>query len=171
MLRDFLPRLFGVLSASAVAQEDLPRLEGRTVSIAADTAALRGILDVADERGEGYVQLFLCLFAGEAGLEPAKDIQPVVVPAVHAIPVRTHARRHRQRDKDLRTFHVGGAVESFRRHAGDGHRRAIDDERVVKHGGVSAELSRPVVVGQHGDIMHAWRAIVIEREEAAEQPA
>ena len=35
---DLLPRLFRILSASAVAEEDLPSLEGRAIALAADAA-------------------------------------------------------------------------------------------------------------------------------------
>ncbi len=54
---------------------------------------------------KGTLSARLCLFAGEAGLEPAEDVQPVVVPAVDARPAGTHASRHRQRNEDLWTFH------------------------------------------------------------------
>jgi hypothetical protein len=59
----------------------------------------------------------------------------------------------------------GGALEARRGDADDRHRLAVDDDRLVEHGGVGAEVRGPVGVAQHRDEVRAHGLVVGGGEE------
>ena len=66
---------------------------------------------------------------------------------------------HRDRHEDHRRHEDGRAAESGRRHAGDGQRLAVDDQRVAEHLAGSTQFGLPELVAQDDDWMPADRLV------------
>ena len=104
-----------------------------------------------------------------ARLQPREQVRPVAPAVVEPLPARHHQLAHRDGHEHLRLHAERRAVEPARGDADDGHRLAVDDERLVEDCGVAAEPRRPVGMAQDGDEMPAGVPIVVGIQQPAER--
>src|SRR6185295_26306 len=104
----------------------------------------------------------------DARLQPREEVGPVAAAVVEALeglrePAHGNGREDLRLDPDRR------ALESPRRDADNGHRLAVDDERLVQYVRVERELPLPVRVAQDHDVRFPGREIVLRTEEPADR--
>jgi hypothetical protein len=126
-------------------------------------------LDLGQDRAVDGVQRRLRLLHGHVGLQAREEVGPVAAPVLEAVEARGHEPAHRDRHEDVRAGPERCPAEVRRRHADDGHRLAVDNDRLAEHAGIGAEVRLPVAVAQHGKKVPAHRPVVLGREQASQR--
>src|ERR1035438_3102824 len=89
------------------------------------------------------------LAVSDSGLQPANDHHPVRVEVLQVLPARRDDVLRRQRDKGLWRRSANDAVKSRWRDADDGERMCVDEQGLVDHARIGAELPLPIVEAEH----------------------
>jgi hypothetical protein len=153
------------LPAVAGCDDDLLRLEA-CHGLRAHPLLERGF-HVAQNRAVDTVQGTAGLGDGDAGLEPAEQIDPVSAPVLGPAEA-PELLAHRDRDEQLRVAPERGPFEVARGHAHDGHGLAVDDDGLAHDRAVRAETALPEGVAQHGDESGPDGGVVFGSQQAAQ---
>src|SRR5664279_6280891 len=101
------------------------------------------------ERMPERLQTGFRLCAADSRFQPAYEHHPVRVEVVQVLPARRDDVLRSQRDKGLWRRSANDAVKSRWRDAYDGERMCVDEQGLVDHARIGAELPLPVVVAEH----------------------
>ncbi len=132
-------------------------------------AGLQRRLDVVEDGAVGRVEGGARLLDRDPRSQPAEHVGPVAAAVVEARPAGRQHLAHRDRHEHVRARAEGGPFEAAGRHADDGEGRAVDDQRLVQHRRILAELRGPEAVAEHHHRMRAGGAIVGRAEHAADR--
>ena len=107
------------------------------------------------------------LGAGDAGAQPACQVDPVSMAIFDIVPFGLHGALHGDGHIDVRQAAPHDAVEARRRDADDGERSAVDEQRPAFDGRLG-KMRFPVIEIENGNRVGAFRGLVAGHEEAAE---
>ncbi len=122
-----------------------------------------------DEIGVGHADAGARGLHRHTGLETREEIGPVVLTFFETGERRLHRGTQRDRHEELRARAARRPVESARRHADDGERLTVHDERPAEHVRILLEARDPVVFREHGHRRGAGRGGVLRRDQPPER--
>ena len=155
------------LSPAAVFDGHLARTELRHGLVA--QSLLERHLHRVDDGFEDQVQTRPRLFNRGAWLESAEQVHPVPPPVGVAVETRAEGLAHRDRDECHRPCAEHRPLKVARGNADDGERLSIDDEDLVDHGRIRAEIADPERVTEDRDVVPANGVVVVRREKPTER--